>query len=407
MKRRACLAAMVVSTATSWGCGAFRPDPSTLVRRMDLPLTVEASGSLRASRSAKIAPPDVPEVWNFKIAQMTPESREVRKGDPVLTLDTTILQQELEKKTAERDQASKEIEKKKLELGAQALDVDGQLAEAQAKMRRAKLKVDVPEDLRARVDLERDRLDLELAEAEVRSLGEQRRLRDLSGAAEMEILKGRRDRAAERVRTLQEGLHRMTLTAPQDGLIVYMPNWRGDKHKVGDPISKWERPVEVADLSAMEADATVGEADASRVKIGQAVKVRLEASPERDYSARIVELSPVVRRQSSDVPVKVISLRFTFDRSDTERMRPGMRFRAEIEVDRVTNALVIPLDAVFLRPGRPVAYRLSGTGLDEAPLKLGARNKMLVQVLAGLEAGDRISLSPPEEEEGGPREARR
>lgn len=403
MKALCRLLSFTIAVALVAGCGPGGRSAWVVVHSMDLPLTVEAVGVLKAVESAPVALPSIPEVMGFKIAQMAPESRPIRKGQPLLILDTSDLVRELEKKISERDLASKEIEKRALELRDRLLELDRQRDEARANLRKTRQKVEVPDQLQARVELDKIRLDLKLAEEEVHSLEEQRRLQESMASAEMQILAGRRERAARRVGDLEEGIRNMTVGAPRDGLVIYSANWRGEKRKPGDTVSRFDQVLQVADLNHLGADATVGEVDVGRVQAGQTVTLRLESDPEREHAARVVQIDAIVAQEGWNSPRKVAFLRLSLERTDPERMRPGMRFRATVQVGREPRALVIPMDAVLLEARGPVVYRGAGIGRtpERVPVKLGSRNGDLVQVVAGLKEGDRILRKSPVGEERG------
>jgi len=53
--------------------------------------------------------------------------------------------------------------------------------------------------------------------------------------------------------------------------------------------------------------------------------------------------------------------------------------------------LVAPREAIFLRPAGPVAWVRRGGGYVETPVRLGRRNKTLVEILSGLAEGDLVS----------------
>ncbi len=364
------------------------------VRRSDLILTVESAGSLKANGSATVGPPLIPQVWNYKIVWMAPEGRQVRRGEPVLAFDDSELRQDLERMRGERDQAAKEVEKQELELRVQILELEGQLGEAEARLRRARLKTDVPEDLLARMEIEKDRLDRAFAETEVDSLKLQRKLLQESGAAQSEILRRRRDRSGRRVQELEEGIARMRVPAPRDGMVIYVSRWGGEKHKTGDSVSRMDNVLEIPDLGSMGAEAEIDEADAGRVRVGQKATLRLEAYPDRPITGRVEEISPSIRRQSWDSPLKTRTAHIRLEGERPGWMRPGMRFRAQLEVERVPGALVIPLEAVTRGAGGPVVTRPSGLGSATSAVKLGKRNQSQVEVLEGLEEGDRISRNP-------------
>ncbi len=83
--------------------------------------------------------------------------------------------------------------------------------------------------------------------------------------------------------------------------------------------------------------------------------------------------------------------------SDVEiLLRPGLLADAEIIVDKMTDVLYIPYQAVFEGPqGQQVVYFWNGSSLEERKVNLGRRSESQIVVLAGLEDGDQISLEPP------------
>src|SRR5579859_5012651 len=82
------------------------------VTRGDLVTGVDVTGTLAAEQSGLFGPPPINDQWDFKIAMLAPEGAEVKVGQPVLAFDTTDLQKLLDEKTAEADEARKEIDKR-------------------------------------------------------------------------------------------------------------------------------------------------------------------------------------------------------------------------------------------------------------------------------------------------------
>jgi HlyD family secretion protein len=372
-----------------------------VIRPLDLPLTVPVDGALQPVDSAPASLPNIPNVWSFKIVSMAPESQAIHKGQPLLGLDTSEQIREMEKMVSERDQAVKAMEKEALDLRDRLLDLERRMEEARARLRKLQQKVEVPEDLLSRVELEKSRLDRDFAEAEARSLEEEKTLQESLGSAQRQILAAREQRASQRVADLERGLRQMTIMAPRDGLVIYKPDWRGEKRKVGDTINRFDRVLVVADVNRLGADATVAEMDVARVTVGQRATFRLESDPEREVPARVLDIAPILRQQGWDNPRRVAFLRLALDRTDPEKMRPGMRFRGDLQVGRVARALAVPDDAVVPGPDGPVAYRCAGVFQDceRVALKLGPRSGNLVQVLAGLNEGDRVLTHPPSRSE--------
>lgn len=384
-------AAAVLATAalaTRRGTGDVL-NPVT-VRREDLVLTVDVEGELAAVRSTDIGAPPVTEV-EFKIAFLAPEGASVKAGQPILGFDTETLQRQLVDKQAELAEAIKKAEQKEVDLRLKLLELEQQAAQAEADLAKAKLKAEVPPELQQRVELEKARLDHKGRQRDLENLLAERRATQELGEAELRSLRNQRDRARGRVEALQAAIEKMSVKAPQDGIVVYRTNWRDEKKKVGDSMWFGEKVLALPDLAEMRADGLVDEADGGPVAAGQKVTLRLEARPDLDVHGRVRTVGRTVRQKSWRNPVKVYKVDIALDRTDSAVMRPAMRFRGEIETGRIEDLLLVPRDAVFLRDSGPVVWVRRALGFTEVPVRLGRSNRRQVEVVSGLEEGARLS----------------
>jgi multidrug efflux pump subunit AcrA (membrane-fusion protein) len=369
-----------------------RPGPGTplSVSRGDLVLTVEVEGELVAVRSVELSVPPVTEV-EFKIAFLAPEGTTVKKGDPVMRFDTETLERQLAQKKAEHEEAAKKVEQKEIDLRMKLLDLEQRMAQATADLGRARLKVEVPAEVQQRIELEKAKLDARGLERDLENLGAEKRSTEALVGAELDSLRGQRDRALGRVRELEVGIAKMTVGAPQDGIVVYRTNWRDEKKKVGDSVWFGETILALPDLTEMMGDGFVDEADGGPVKEGQPVTVRLEARPDFDVVARVKKIARTVKQRSWRTPLKGYRVELTVGKTDPTFMRPAMRFRGEIETGRIPGVLLLPRDAVFLHDGGPVVWVKRALGWREVPVALGRSNRQQVEVVGGLAEGDRVS----------------
>jgi HlyD family secretion protein len=367
--------------------GVSNPVP---VKKEDLVQSVEVEGELAAIRSTEIGAPPVTEV-EFKISFLVPEGTTVKKGEPVLGFDTEVLQRQLVEKQAELKEASKKVEQKEVDLGMKLLEVEQQSAQAEADLGKAKLKADVPPEVQARLELAKARLDEQGRERDVENLQAERRATRSLGDSELVSLRNERDRAKGRVEALQANIAKMTVQAPQDGIVVYRTNWRDEKKKVGDSMWFGETVLAIPDLSEMRAEGFVDEADGGTVAAGQAVTLRLEARPDVDIRGRVKTIGRTVRQKSWRTPGKVYKMQVALEKTDPTVMRPAMRFRGEVETGRIPGLLLVPREAVFLREGGPVVWTRRALRWVEVPVRLGRSNRRQVEVVSGLAEGDRVS----------------
>jgi len=392
------LGAVVVAVAAGVATGGGRGNAAgesawAEVRRDDLVLSVPVSGTLAAVDSARLSPPPVAELWEFKIVFLAPEGSTVRRGQPVLGFDTSALERTLLDKEAERDSAQKQLDKQRADLALAASDSRLHLAEADADRRRAEMAVAVPPELESRNELAAAHADLELAARKIEYQQHRLRLTAAGAAAQLRSLTEQRDRAAARVTEVRAAISRMRVAAPRDGTVVYLPNPSGEKKKVGDSCWRLEQVVEIPDLRRLRADGEIDEADAGRVAVGQNVTLRLDAHPEVVFTGRVAAVKSAVRQRAATLAGKVVRIEIDLPRTDPLRMRPGMHFAGAVELERAPGVLLAPLAAVRSLPDGPLVYRRTRFGVEAVRPRLGRHDDRQVEVLAGLAAGDRVRLA--------------
>lgn len=368
--------------------------------RGDFVSGVEITGALEAFESDRFGPPQLPNVWDFKISMMAPEGTEVKKGQPVLGFDTSELQRRLEQKTAQRDEAQKQIEKKRADLALRTKDERLKLAEAEARMRKTALKLDAPADIVGVKERQEVELDYALARRETAAIQSRLGALERAAAAEIRLLESKQQQAAQVVETTRASIRAMTITAPRDGTVIYVTGHRGQKKKIGDDCWRMERVIEIPDLTRMLGKGEVDEVDAGRVAVGQRVSFRLDAHPDEVFYGTIAGAGTTVQqKRGTRDPLKVLRVDVAIDRTDPAKMRPGMRFKGTIELQRIKNALMIPRRAVFISDDGPVVYRRTAFAVSAVPVKLGRENEEMVQVLDGVSPGDRLLVTRQADQE--------
>src|SRR5262249_43670600 len=153
--------------------------------------------------------------------------------------------------------------------------------------------------------------------------------------------------------------------------------------------------AELPDLSSIRVNARVDETDRGRLKLSQTASVRVDAVPDRELPAAIAEISPLAKLDYSawpftknfDVAVQILN--------GDPRIRPGMNANARIAVEKVPNSVLVPVQAVFDRNGRSVAYVLRGSKFEERIVQTSRRSKTEILIASGLQAGERVALKDP------------
>lgn len=191
---------------------------------------------------------------------------------------------------------------------------------------------------------------------------------------------------------LRSHIERMKVKSPRDGIVIYYVDpWRNTKKKVGDSLQKDDKVLETDDLSVMIARGEVDEVDSSRVLVGQRVTLRLDAHPDAEFGGTIASVAKIVAHLSPKNPLKQMRVFVALDRTDPQRMLPGMHFRGTVETGHVPDVVVVPSDAISVTSTGPVVWRKTAGGFERTTVQVGQRNSEEVEVKSGLSVGDLVS----------------
>ena len=140
----------------------------------------------------------------------------------------------------------------------------------------------------------------------------------------------------------------------------------------------------------------VPETDALGIEAGQQVTLRMHSDVNRTFGARVFSVSPVAVPKRRKDPQKYFVVETDIDAVDPDLMRIGSSVEGEILTGQVTQALLLPQQAVFFdEDAEAWVYVLEGGRKVRRAITMGTRSPTLVEITAGLEAGERVSVSAP------------
>lgn len=393
--------AVGLAALAAGACGRAADPPALAeVKRDELVVGVEVTGVLEAVDSTDVNAPTLTGVWSFKIAQLVPEGQEVKPGDPVIGFDPSEQVRALENMQNEAAAAQTKLAKRRDDALLAERDDELKIAEAEGALRKATLKADAPLDLVASVQQREVQLDQQAATLALDAARQHAEQARRSDAEEVQRLAGKASYARQRVAELHQTVAGLQVTAPRAGTVVYPANQQGDKPKIGDTAWWAEKVVQIVGLGHMLGNGQVDEVDMARLAEHQRVVLRLDAMPDVQLRGEVVAIARSVVARSRTDPSRVVKLRIAIDPSAVP-LRPGMRFRGEVETEHLRDVVQVPADAVFATPDGPVVYRRAGGGFERVRLGLGRRTATTLEVTAGLAPGDRVSRTDPGAAPGG------
>ena len=136
----------------------------------------------------------------------------------------------------------------------------------------------------------------------------------------------------------------------------------------------------------------VHETVVGQIEPGQSARVRVAAFPDAVMEGEVVHVprlpaSMRSRRQSDEIKnfECLVALR-----SFPDGLLPGMDARVEIVTETMPDALVVPLVAVDHEGEAPACYVLGEDGIERRDVTLGTYHPLVVEVVDGLDEGDRV-----------------
>jgi HlyD family secretion protein len=377
------------------GCGKHTGELQFVdVKRDDLVIGADISGELAAVDSTDVQPPTIGQIWNFKIAQIASDGDDVKQGEPLIAFDPSEVIRSLETMKNEADAAQKKLEQKRNDAALTRRDDELKVAEAESAMKKAALIADAPKDLAAAVDLQSQKLDEENAKLVLAGAKFHADQTKKSDEQQLAQLAEKATYAKHRAEVLMQSLPKMQVASPRDGTVVIPTDWQGNKKKVGDPAWQGETILQVVGLAKMQGKGICDEVDLSRVAAKQPVTLRLDALPDVKLTGNVEQIEKSVGAKSNTDASRVAKLVIGLDKT-TVPLRPGMRFRGEVETEKLAQVVQVPVEAVFVTTDGPVAYRKRGAGVERVKLVLGKRSTTAIEVKSGLSAGDRVSRIDP------------
>ncbi len=173
-------------------------------------------------------------------------------------------------------------------------------------------------------------------------------------------------------------LTRYEIRSPIDGVVT------DKKISVGEVLKDDANIFMVADLSTVWVEVTVYAKDLNAVKLGQRATVKA-TSFEAQADGKLSYVGALVGEQTRAAKARVVL-------PNTKGLwRPGLPVSVELTADEVEVRRAISADAVQSLRDSPVVFGRYGNQFEARPVELGRSDGKLIEVLGGLEPGERYA----------------
>jgi HlyD family secretion protein len=228
-------------------------------------------------------------------------------------------------------------------------------------------------------------------------------------------------------------LNKVRIVSPINGIVTKRNIEEGETAVVGTMNNAGTVLLTIADMSVIEAEVEVDETDIPNVTVGQIVKVKIDAFPDKSFPAKVTEVgnSPIVTAGATTRATN-FKVTVTID-GIVPDVRPGFTCTAEITTATREKAVAVPIQATTVREmvidtasGQMVREPVDPTKGERArrttavaelkpgqsrkelegvfvikdgkavftPLKVGVAGDKFFEVLEGLKDGDEVITGP-------------
>jgi HlyD family secretion protein len=149
--------------------------------------------------------------------------------------------------------------------------------------------------------------------------------------------------------------------------------------------------VTIADMSSLEVDADVSEANITRVASQQSCEITLDAYPQQRYPGYVTNIVPTADRAKATVMVKIKFRQY--DQRVLPEMGAKITFLAagtSVEAANSKSLLTVPATAVATRDGRQVVFQINNDRAVEIPVTTGRTVGSAIEITGGLKEGDKV-----------------
>jgi HlyD family secretion protein len=391
--------------AAGWASGTAGSGevPVAAVERRDFIQEVPAEGNLRAARSAVVQVPALggARTGSFHVAWVAADGTRVHSGDVVVRFDPTDLAKALHDAEAKLETARLKAAGQRSTLQADVANLERDAAMARVELDNARHFQKKDEMIFSRDDIIQSEMDQQLAAGKELHAREQQTGRAQQGRANLDLLAIDVRKAEAEIRQARAGLQALQVTAPHDGVLILDRNRPGgDPPRVGDTVWSGMGLAEIPDLSEMQAEVYVLEADAGGLAPGKPATVVVESQPGVEHPARIARVDSLAKPRLSGSPVQFFAVTLAFSPATEKTLgtvKPGQRVLARLRLEERRGALVAPREAVFQRGGGNVVFRRrgGGRGFEPVPVTLGPAGVGTAVIETGVAPGDVLALRDP------------
>ncbi len=332
----------------------------------------------------------------MNILKLAPAGSFIKQGDLVAELDAQTLKDRIDDELDNVHQKENDVKKLKVQQELDMETLRQTLRVSKSELDKAQLDFRTSE-VRTPVDQELLKLMVDEAEARYKQLSLDVAQKEISQRADLRIKEIELEIAKRDVERYTRDLNRFVILAPMSGMVVMQTINRpgGDQQQIqeGDTVNPGQPFMKIVDVSSMQVEGTINQAESSHFRIGQLATVGLDAFPGATFRARVHSIGALATQPGRqqyyirNVPIRVQMLQFD------QRVIPDLTASADVALETEEDVLVVPASALTLEGTTEYVYVRGPKGFERRAVKTGLNNGTHVAILDGLQEGDQVRFN--------------
>ena len=211
--------------------------------------------------------------------------------------------------------------------------------------------------------------------------------------ADYQIAENELAKSLFRRQTVDDRLAKTRVVSPADGTILDVPVNEGQVVVGAASVNSGTNLMGFADLSRLLINAHVNQLDAGKLSVGQLMVVHSPNSSDQDYQARIEFIAPLATVKNN---IKGFEVRGLIQKNGAG-LKPGLSVRVRVPLEKAIDVVAVPLTAVFEQNNDKVAYVLEDGKTERREVTVGVIDNDLAEIRSGLQEGEDVLLIEPVE----------
>lgn len=301
----------------------------------------------------------------------------------ILELSNPVVQDQLAAARAEFVAAEASYVARESELESQLLDQRANYAAVQAEYEGARLQAEAEGELASkgiipRIQFQRSQLAAESLKVRLEIEGDRMAKSRQNIGKQLEAERARIDQLARTRDLRQRQADALQLRAGIAGVLQQVPVEEGQQVMAGSNLARVARP------DVLMAELRIAETQAKDIAIGQQVKVDTRNGV---VIGEVMRIDPAVLNGTVQIDVDLPG-------ELPPGARPDLSVDGTVEIERLENVLYVGRPAFGQPNSQTTLFRIDGDGRAlRVPVQLGRASVNLIEVVQGLDEGDRVILS--------------